>query len=174
MAFDRLPITLLALGEIWKQQAVKNLVTQGHVASRELLEGIQVRIEMRTDSIVLIEDHPQHGLFLDADPARRKGAKGVPISALEDWIRLKGFETDAKKVRGMAFAIQKTIIKEGSPTKASKAMGKKSGWLTDALDVLADDFAQKIEDVLDEEINIIIDNVLRSVKTQFVTVSTAA
>ncbi len=174
MAFDRLPITLLALGEIWKQLAVKNLVEQGHVASKELINGIELKIEMKTDSIKLTEDHPIHGLFLDLNPARRKGAKGVPISALEDWIRLKGFESDAKKVRGIAFAIQKTIIKEGSPTKNSRAMGKKDGWLTDALDILADEFAEKIEAVLEEEINIVIDNVLRSVKTQFVTVSTAA
>ena len=173
MAFDRLPIILLSIGEIWKQEALKNLVDQGHVASRELIDGVQTRIEFRTDSIVLIEDHPLHGLFMDLNPHRRPGAKGVPISALEDWIRQKGFELDATKVRGIAFAIQKTIIKEGSPTRGSKAMGKKTGWLSDALDAREDEFNLMIEEVLQEEINIIIDNVILGVKSQFVTVSAA-
>lgn len=173
MALDKVPIVLLSLGEIWKQEALKNLVSQGHVASRELIDGIQVRVEHRTNSIILIEDHPLHGLFMDLNPHRRAGARGVPISALEDWIRLKGFETDAKKIRGIAFAIQKTIIKEGSPTRGSKAMGKKTGWLTDALDMLEDDFAERIEEVLQEEMNIIIDNVIQGARSQFVTVSAA-
>jgi hypothetical protein len=58
-----------------------------------------------------------YGKYVDS--GRRKGAKKVPLDVLIAWIERKAIVNGDKEVKSLAFAIQQTIFKEGSPTKGS-------------------------------------------------------
>ncbi len=137
------------------------LTSQKHVASAKLLNSIQVTAFESVGAIVIEGSFFDYGLFLDT--GRKAGGKKVPIAALEEWIRIKGFATNAKKIKGIAFAIQTTIFKEGSPTKGSAFLAtKRTGWLTDVLDRSEQKLGDDIEKGTVEELDFIFDELVRN------------
>ena len=98
---------LILIGEYLKEAMIVELALQGHKNTGQLINSIENKVEPLLQSVRLTGEFAFYGRFVDT--GRRPGTRKVPIDVLEAWIKQKGFENDAKKVRGMAFAIQKTI-----------------------------------------------------------------
>lgn len=110
-SFDELEKSLLLINEYLKEEMIAELQRQGHDVTGNLINSITEVIVRDTDFIRMDGMFIFYGPFVDR--GRKAGVRKVPIDALMDWIQKKGFETDIKKVKGMAFAIQKTIFDKG-------------------------------------------------------------
>nr|AKH47520.1 hypothetical protein [uncultured marine virus] len=104
------------LANILQQETVKELLKQGHDATNNLINSIDVKVRELVYSYVIEGKSLVYGQWVDS--GRRAGAKRVPIDALEQWIRVKNFSLKQGQThRQLAFAIQQAIFKKGSPTK---------------------------------------------------------
>ncbi len=110
-AFNRIERALELIFEYLKEQMIAELQRQGHSVTDVLINSIERKITQFADVIRMEGSFVVYGQWVDR--GRRPGTKKVPIEALEDWIKRKGFESDAKAIRGMAFAIQTSIFKKG-------------------------------------------------------------
>ena len=93
------------------------LIEQGHKATGNLVNSFEQRFLELPNSLVLEILMDDYGKYVDS--GRRKGAKKVPLDVLIAWIERKAIVNGDKEVKSLAFAIQQTIFKEGSPTKGS-------------------------------------------------------
>lgn len=156
--------SLLNIYEYLRVKMVDELQRQGHVVNGTLLNSIQGEIVKSTDAISLDGTFVYYGKFVDS--GRRRGARKVPIQALENWIIAKGFESDAKKVRGMAFAIQQSIFKKGISTSESWNGESTKNWMTGVLNSsqkkVEDDVYNSVEDALE----LILFNILKDVESK--------
>lgn len=146
------------IGEYIKNSLIVELAQQGHRATGTLMESIEHRVLASSTFALLHGEFIFYGRFVES--GRRPGAKRVPVDVLEAWIRQKGFETDAKKVRGMAFAIQRTIFEKGISTPQSWAGESTKNFLTKTLDGLADRIEKDIEQAVDEQMEVTIINMI--------------
>ena len=95
---------------------IVELALQGHNATGTLINSITTNVLSAPNASILFGEFVYYGRFVDLG---KTGARRVPIDALIKWIKQKGFESVAKKIRGMAFAIQKTIFEKGISTPQS-------------------------------------------------------
>ena len=93
------------------------LIEQGHKATGNLVNSFEQRFLELPNSLVLEILMDDYGKYVDS--GRRKGAKKVPLDVLIAWIERKAIVNGDKEIKSLAFAIQQTIFKEGSPTKGS-------------------------------------------------------
>jgi len=93
------------------------LIEQGHKATGNLVNSFEQRVLELPNSLVLEILMDDYGTYVDT--GRRPNAKKVPIDVLINWIERKAIVNGDKEVKSLAFAIQQTIYKEGSPTKGS-------------------------------------------------------
>ena len=111
---------LNVLGQLAVKQLREELIFQQHVASAKLYDSANYKIESINNGLrtgVYVEDY---GIFVDS--GRLAGGKRVPIDALIQWVKVKGFTNDDKQARSIAFAVQTKIFKEGIPTTGSKRL----------------------------------------------------
>ena len=120
------------------------------VASGKLRNSIEAKTS--NDSIqIKMEDY---GIFVQS--GRKKGDKGVPISALLDWIKQRGIRSRDLTDRQLAFAIQSNIKKFGI---------RPSNWFDVAIDNMFEDarfsdlFETEVADQIQERIVEIIDKI---------------
>ncbi len=130
-SFDSLEISLGKIYEYLQVSMIAELQSQGHSNTNTLINSVHQEIIRSTDFIQLNGMFVFYGKFVDS--GRRAGARRVPIDVLEEWIKQKGFENDAKKIRGMAFAIQKTIFDKGISTSQSWKGEATKNWMTKVL-----------------------------------------
>ena len=86
------------------------------VASGKLLNSIQYSVDVQNGDPTLVISYIDY--FENVNLGRRKERKKVPISALVDWIKIRGIQGRNKKGRfiprlSLAFAIQTNIYKFG-------------------------------------------------------------
>ena len=155
---EKIELALENIGQYLKDALIVELVLQGHRASGDLINSIENRIIPMLSSVRLTGEFIFYGRFVET--GRKAGVKKVPIEALEAWIRQKGFETDAKKVRGMAFAIQKTIFDKGISTAQSWSGEDTKGWMSKVLEASEPQISKDIEAAVDAEMELIIDNMI--------------
>ena len=111
------------------------LIQQGHKATGNLVNSFEQRFLELPDSLVLEILMDDYGIYVNE--GRRKGAKKVPINVLIAWIEKKAIVNGDKEVKSLAFAIQQTIFKEGSPTKGSFRFsnnGRRKGFIDFVID----------------------------------------
>lgn len=144
------------LGQLIINELGKELIKQDHKATGNLISSLNYRVENSLLSTDLIIEMNDYGTWVNL--GRKKGAAKVPIKALVEWIKQKGIETNNKKVVGIAFAIQKTIEREGIPTTNSRKRGKRVGFVDDVIDRLRLEIEQRITELASKEVEIIIDN----------------
>lgn len=89
----------------------RDLLENRHKASGELINSIKVDVVPKIDGFDIEQKMAIQGEYVNI--GRKRGLKGVPISALMEWIRHKNFTDGIKNTKGIAFAIQKKIIKDG-------------------------------------------------------------
>lgn len=116
------------------------------IASGKLQNSITA-VSGRDSISISMEDY---GEFVQS--GRRKGAKGVPISALIDWIRERRIKPRDMTERQLAFAIQRNIKKFGI---------RPSNWFDNAIDKLFDDpkLLDLISDNVEQQFEEIIDSI---------------
>ena len=156
------------LAKYLEQKIKIELLQQQHNASGGLYKSIHVDVVSAGESIGIIGYQDSIGKFVDS--GRRKGAAKVPIFALEQWIRTKGIATDDKEVKGIAFAIQKSIERKGIPSKPYKVWTqgnslKRTGFLTDTLDKEIDHVKSEINTAMRTNINLLLENIARKFNT---------
>ena len=159
----KLAETLQMIMEYLKTAMVAELQAQGHANTGGLVDSIEGVIINRTNFVQLDGMFNFYGRFVDT--GRRTGVRKVPIYALMQWIRQKGFESDAKKVKGMAFAIQKSIFNKGISTPQSWKGTSTRDWMTKTLTKNESRIADDIFNSVDSALDIIIDNLVRETNT---------
>lgn len=113
------------------------------VASGRLRDSIEVKVQKSGNDTVIQVLAEQYSQWVQS--GRLPGKKGVPISAIEKWIKERGLTGRDKKGRfikrkSFAFAIQKNIKKFGI---------RPSNFLDVALEMIADD--PRIMDLIGDE-----------------------
>lgn len=161
MVVEDIQASLLYIFEYLKFQMIEELQRQGHNVTGKLIESIDKEINFGTDYVQLDGSFIYYGKFVDT--GRRAGGKKVPIAALEDWIRAKGFERDAKKVKGMAFAIQTNIWKKGISTSQSWAGERTKDWMTKTLNTNDEFITTELNKSIGVAFDLAIDNLLQEV-----------
>lgn len=160
MNFDSLETTMKIIGEMLKEELTANLLQQGHKATNELINSIEMKVNREMNFISL------DGMFLfygrNVDQGRRPGVKRVPLDALIEWVKQKGFATEAKKVKGIAFAIQKTIFEKGISTPQSWRGEETKNWMTDVLERNTDDIADLLSNEIEKQMSVWITNMITS------------
>ena len=161
MANERLISAMVDLGVILKRELVRELLAQGHKATGALAKSVEMIVTKRLEAITLTGEFLFYGSFIDR--GRKPGTRKVPIDALIEWIKRKQFQIDVDKIRGVAFAIQTKIFKEGIPTNKSKSLfAKRTGWLTDTLKDNEQVIFNQIQKGANEEIDILFTNIVRN------------
>lgn len=147
------------IGQFLIEELAKELIKQDHKATGKLISSLDYETIQRPKSATLLVKMLDYGQFVNT--GRKKGAAKVPIKALVDWIKQKGIETNNKKVIGIAFAIQKTIEREGSPTRNSRTKGKRVEFVDDTLERIETKLYQMIDEALFDYVNASIDNLVK-------------
>lgn len=116
------------------------------IASGKLQSSITA-VSNRDSISISMDDYGQY-----VQSGRRRGAKGVPIAALLDWIRERNIKPRDMTERQLAFAIQRNIKKFGI---------RPSNWFDNAIDKLFDDpkLLELISDNVEEQFEKIIDSI---------------
>lgn len=154
--------SLLSIYELLRKEMIEEFVRQGHDVTGSLINSIEEKIIESTVFTRLDVEYNFYGRFVDT--GRKAGVKRVPIEALEEWIRLKGFESDAKKIRGIAFAIQKTIFEKGISQPQSWNGENTKGWQTKVLEKNIEKIESKIEKAIENTFDLIITNIIREIE----------
>lgn len=154
--------SLLSIYELLRKEMIEEFVRQGHDVTGSLINSIEEKIIESTVFTRLDVEYNFYGRFVDT--GRKAGVKRVPIEALEEWIRLKGFESDAKKIRGIAFAIQKTIFEKGISQPQSWNGENTKGWQTKVLERNTEKIESKVQKAIEDTFDLIITNIIREIE----------
>ena len=149
------------IGQFVIEELGKELINQRHEATGKLIASLDYYLVQQPQSDSVVATMLDYGKFVNT--GRRRGAALVPIQALVDWVKQKGIETNNKKALGIAFAIQKTIQKEGSPTNNSKRQGKKTEFVAEVIDKITPKINLMVEQALNRKVQISIDNLVRRI-----------
>lgn len=123
------------------------LIEQGHKATGNLVNSFEQRALSLPNSLVLEILMDDYGTYVNN--GRQKGGKKVPIDVLVAWIERKAIVSGNKKVKSLAFAIQQTIHKEGSPTKGSFRFsnnGRRKGFIDFVISEELNDIYNELEE----------------------------
>lgn len=150
---DELEIQLNEIAEFLKKDIQDILLADGHKATGELISSIENTVIKGSDMYVIEGSMAFQGQFIIT--GREKGKKGVPISALVDWIRNKKFVDGIKKVRGVAFAIQKSIIDNGI---------KPNDFIEKAFDKSRDRIEVNIDQAVEKALDFALTNLINNAK----------
>ena len=151
-------IKLQYIADYLKEDLKAELLKQGHEATKDLLNSISVTVEQKMKGWRFVGRTLYYGKFVDR--GRNPGCKKVPISELIKWIIVRKFETDKKKIRSMAFAVQYNIWKNGMQKPA------KLGRITKTLDKNKTRIKVDVEAAMGELLKISIYNMVRMTNTR--------
>ena len=144
------------IGQFIINELASELIKQDHKATGKLISSLDYNVEeslLSTDLLITMQDYGSY-----VNRGRKRGAAKVPIQALVEWIKQKGIETNNKKVLGMAFAIQKTIEKQGIPTANSRKRGKRTEFVDDTIKRIQSEVERRITEATFRQVDIIVDN----------------
>lgn len=120
---------LLEIAAWLRKELVAELERQGHVATSDLLNSVEVAVEEVSGGFELQGMYLYYGRFVDT--GRPAGITRVPIDALLDWIRVKNITFEGKSELQTAFAIQTSIYNNGIPTDGDQG---KLRWMSGTLE----------------------------------------
>ena len=127
----------------------KELIEQGHQATGNLVNSFEQRVIEVPNSIVIEILMDEYGIYVNE--GRKSGGKKVPINVLVEWIERKAIVNGDKEVKSLAFAIQQTIHKEGSPTSGSFKFSK-NGRRKGFIDFVIDNELNEVYDELEQQV----------------------
>ena len=152
---------LVILSNYLQQQLKNELTAQGHIATKNLLNSIDVSVE------TLINGFEIKGQFLEygskVDTGTGPGTK-VSIRALIDWIRAKKIVFQGKSELQTAFLIQGAIYRKGTPTDGNL---NKKRWMSVVLERNQSKILQEIESIAKGEMLILFNNMIERTRIKF-------
>lgn len=132
-------------------QAARILVAQGHKDTGNLINSLKVKATEAAGELWGLD----YGLAQETGIKKENIKAGTAyIDAIMAWIRRKGFESDIKKVKGMAFAIAKTHKEVGMHSKGGKFAPQQQGFLTEAIKITQKDVDLLISEGAKKQINL--------------------
>lgn len=156
--------TLLnSIGEVVKKAIIYNFKLQGHVMTGDLIDTINYKIE-QTDIVGRIDFYMNdYGIYqnygVKASQIKKPFAK-PRIEGLQRFAKIKLGISDEKEALRVAFAIAKKQSIEGMPTNNSRAMGKKTGAINDALKDTEKEIEKMISVAMEDVITTLISDTL--------------
>jgi len=125
------------IGRLLSEKLKAELLAQGHRASGKLIDSIKADIVVSGNEAVISISYEDYGKFLNN--GRRAGAKRVPIDAILRWLAVRNIGAAIERKR-IAFAIQRKIFEQGSPTRNSFAFSQNGRRKLFNEQVVADNF----------------------------------
>jgi hypothetical protein len=106
------------LCDMLKVWLIAALERQGHKATGDLINSIDVALEKAMAGMSIVGKFVYYGRFVDT--GRRAGITGVPVDELIKWIRVKNIDLRGRKERDVAFAMMFAIKKKGIPSNGAQ------------------------------------------------------
>ena len=150
------------IGKFIIKQLQKELIGQGHSATGNLVNSFEQRVIPIPDGMALEILMDDYGTYVN--DGRRAGGKKVPINVLVEWIERRAIANGDKEVKSIAFAIQQTIFKEGSPTSGSfkfSTNGRRVGFIDFVIDNELDDAFDELEKEVFEDADETVANIVK-------------
>jgi len=140
----------------------EELEAQGHVAFGNLLNSIAGKVEKEASYLDVSFYALDYAFDVNNElPAARVGF--VPLDGnFREWIQLRFSTSDEKEIKAIYFAIHKTWMKEGKPSRGSYSYsnnGKRTDWITDTESKIVEsignaaaaDFGNEVDVVLSKD-----------------------
>lgn len=106
------PLDILGqLAEHLKKALQTELSVQMRVASGTLINSIEAVVKKTMSGFEIVGSTVYYAKYVEN--GRRAGAKGVPIEALIEWIRIKRIMIEGRSERSTAFMFQNSIRRKG-------------------------------------------------------------
>ena len=106
------PLDILdQLAEHLKKALQTELSVQMRVVSGTLINSIEAVVKETMSGFEIVGSAVYYAKYVEN--GRRAGAKGVPIEALIEWIRIKRIVIDGRSERSTAFMFQSSIRRKG-------------------------------------------------------------
>jgi len=134
------------IGNFIIKELQKELIAQGHEATGRLVNSFEQRVVTIPDGMALEILMNDYGTYVN--DGRKAGGKKVPINVLVDWVKRKAIVNGDREIKSLAFAIQQTIFKEGSPTSGSfkfSTNGRRTGFIDIVIENELDDITAELE-----------------------------
>lgn len=147
------------IGQYIIEELAKEIIKQDHSNTGKLIQSLDYRVSSGANSISVIVEMNDYGKYVNT--GRKRGARKVPIDALVEWIKQRGIESNNKKAIGIAFAIQKTIQRDGIPTKNSRKRGKRVEFVDDTIKRIRANLEDRVSKILEKEVELQIDNFVK-------------
>ena len=164
-----------AIGKKIVQDLGEELAQQGHKASGKLIESLRYEKAISSNIQSLRVYGNDYGQFLEKRNHWRN--KMPPIQPLVNWINIlktKGRFSTVKNVRSLAFAIAKTMKKEGMPTIGSlrgnkhhaplSSVGRRTAFVHATLKKNKDFINNKLAIALKRDVALMVRNSIRQSK----------
>jgi len=153
---------LTVIGEFLLDQFKIELDGQDHKASGDLERSLRYEILETATGFEIVF----YGLDYAIDLETGTGPHFVPVEDLIRWIEHKGLAHGEKAVKGMAFAVQKSILQDGTPTKGSWANvetknGRKTQWISFVSENSKAYVSEQILKAMDTQTTTILSNIIR-------------
>ena len=97
------------------EHITKKVIEKLPKSSGKLIESVTHRVKSVLGDITV--EGEMLFYWVNREGGRKKGAKGIPIKALADFILHKGIASGFKEAKPIAFAMQKKIIRDGIAPK---------------------------------------------------------
>lgn len=136
------------------------LAAQGHNDTGDLINKMRVNATEAAGELYGLHYGlaQETGIKKENIPFGKGGGTSMYIDGIMAWIKRKGFESDIKKVRGMAFAIATSHKKHGMHTSGGKGNShfdqSKQGFLTEAIKITQKDVDLLISEGAKKQINL--------------------
>lgn len=106
------PLDILGqLAEHLKKALQTELSVQMRVVSGTLINSIEAVVKETMNGFEIVGSGVYYAKYVEN--GRRAGAKGVPIEALIEWIRIKRIMIEGRSERSTAFMFQNSIRRKG-------------------------------------------------------------
>lgn len=152
-----------------KSQLEAELERQGHIATGDLGNSIEVIVEELTNGFEIKGSYLHYGKYVDT--GRAPGVTPVPIDALLDWIRVKNISFEGKSELQTAFAIRNSIFNNGIPTDGDSS---KLRWVSGTLENKENELDAMIREAAGSYVTLIFNNMIEESQKAFYETDIAA
>ena len=150
------------VGNYIQVELQNELVKQGHIASSELKDSIDVAVTQAFNIFTITGRYLNYGRYVDT--GRKAGIKRVPIDALIRWMRIKNIQLNGKREKSVAFAIQTAIFKKGIPVDGDQT---KKRWMSGTVDKLEPEIVRRVSIVIQDFLVIEFTNMIERTQLEF-------
>ena len=155
-----LRVKLEKIGNSLIEDFINEFIAQGHNNTGAFIDSMELQVNFESKGIELLILWEQYGSAVNK--GRKAGTKKIPIQALVQWVQQRGIERNNRKALSVAFAIQKAIFVQGSPTRGAfqySSTGKRTGWVETVLEQKQKFIEQQLELVFFTEVQATVEQI---------------